>query len=227
MKTAFLALTLALTLNAHAATSYVGVIDVMEASNHAKIPTVINAGAYTVEVKVEALNKNTVESVALTRSVYRDDGDYICTINGSFKVGLATITLKSLISDWQSTTIQDVYAAFETTTNDQECAINASAFEGQRDYTIAPYGVSLELPVKDARFSSVKLVVKPLVDGFAVSYDLVKETNGNLQVKNPGLTFNQALEEAGDKKIAYALSLTAGGYYHFDTEYTEARKLSK
>ena len=90
-----------------------------------------------------------MESVLLARSVYRDDGNYVCTINGSFKVGLA------------------------------------------------------------------------------VSYDLVKGTNENLQVKNPGLTFNQALEEAGDKTIAYTLSLTAGGYYHFDTEYTQAKKLSK
>lgn len=226
MKTAFLAFTLALSLNAHAATSYVGVIDVMDASNKAKIPTVINAGAYTYEVKVEASPEST-EVVSLNRSVFRDDGDYVCTINGSFKVGVATITLKGLLSDWTSTTVQDVYAAFETTTNDRECAINSSAFEGQKDFTIAPVGVTLELPVKDARFSSVKLAVKPLVDGFAVSYDLVKDLNGSLKVNNAGLIFNQALEESSDKTTAYALSLTAGGYYHFDTEYTTARKLTK
>lgn len=223
--TLFTTVLLGLVVNSYAA-SFNGFVDLTKASNHAQIPTEINAGTYSVDITVEASNAETVNNIQLKRTAYRHDNDDICEIKGSFKVGTATIKVKSLSEKWESTTTQDVFALFGSDEDDAICAVESKNFEGNNDFIIVPKGISLELPVKDTRFTSVQLAINPLVDGFKANYELLAGDNENtLKVLNPGLAFKSSLENSGDKKISYALTLKANGYYHFDTEYTEAKKV--
>jgi len=228
MKSIFFTLSLLFGLgtNLQAETIYSGTIDLTKASNHAEIPTEINAGAYSVEVTLDASKADLENNIPLSRTTYRDDNEYVCNIEGAFKVGVATIKVKSLVSNWESTNTQDVLVRFGSSENDSACVVDSKVFEGTSDYIISPNTISLELPIKDARFTSIKLNINPIIDGFKASYELTKgDIENTLKVLNPGQGFESALENAGNKKISYALSLTANGYYHFDTKYTSALKV--
>ncbi|WP_408096249.1 hypothetical protein ACJVC5_14515 [Peredibacter sp. HCB2-198] len=228
MKTTILTLGLLLGLvaTAQAQTIYTGTIDLTKASNNARIPTEINAGAYSVEISLRSSRLASTNDISLSKSFYRDDNERICEINGAFKVGEAFIKVKSLTSNWVSNFTKDVYVYFGSRESASYCEVNARIFEGRENYTIHPQPISFELPVKDARFSSVKLSINPIVDGFKANYELIRGDQENtLRVLNPGLPFENALQSASRKTMSYALSLTAGGYYHFDTQYTSVNKL--
>lgn len=221
-----LGLLLGLVATAQAQTVYTGTIDLTKASNNARIPTEINAGAYSVEITLNSSKAASTQDLSLSKSFYRDDNERICEITGAFKVGEAIVKVKSLKTNWVSTLNKDVYVYFGSRENASICEVNSRVFEGRTNFTIYPQAISFELPVKDARFSSVKLNINPIADGFKANYELIRGDQENtLRVVNPGLPFANALGSASKKTMSYALSLTAGGYYHFDTQYAPVNKL--
>ncbi|WII70540.1 hypothetical protein QJS83_08725 [Bdellovibrio sp. 22V] len=234
MKVFISSLILALAAQAQAATVYQGTIDLRNASNHARIPTEINAGLYSVEVSVESSPAKSEENIALSKQAFSDDNEYVCNVTGQFKVGQFTLKVRSLTTHWESETTTDVYATFGSSQSfprgesTQSCRINTKDFEGVAAYSIHLPDVTLELPIKDARFSSVKLRMNPIAEAFLAQYELLAGTKENtLQVLAPGAPFESALQSSGNKNISYELGITTkqGSYLYFGSEKALAQRV--
>ncbi len=218
---------LAFSATANAATIYQGVIDLSNASNNAKYPTIINAEKYSIDISVQTSKATELKKIILNKYQYRNDNEIVCDINGSFIVGQTTVRIKSLTTNWESVSTQPTAVVLETSNNDQPCMIDTSIFTKTSAHTIIPATLNVELPIKDARFKKVHLSVKPLSGGFKTEYSLTDGQLANsVKVKNPGQPFKQALDKSTTQQVGYSLSLEAtnGGYYHFDTEFAEVQK---
>jgi hypothetical protein len=228
MKRLFLTLSvfIAVSANANAATSYQGIIDLSKASNGARIPTTINAGVYSVEVSVNDHSAETSGDIILSKSHYRDDNEMICEVLGNFKVAEMNLKIKSLTGNWEKQTKNNIYVNFGSRVDTTHCLIAAYEFEGQREYRIDVPSTTVELPVNDARFTSVKLRIRPFIDGVKAAYNLTAGLASNtLSVSYPGAPFKSVLENSGDNRMGHELSLTAGGYFHFDTVLTTLKRV--
>ncbi|WP_374029959.1 hypothetical protein [Bdellovibrio bacteriovorus] len=234
MKVFISSLILALAVQAQATTVYQGAIDLRNASNHARIPTEINAGLYSVEVSLESSTANSEDNISLFKQVFTDDNEYVCNVTGQFKVGQFTLKVKSLSTRWESETTKDIYASFGSSQsfsrgeNAQRCQINATDYEGAAVYNIHLPDVVLELPVTDARFSSVKLRMNPIAEGYLAQYKLLAGVKANtLRVIAPGIPFESALQSSGNKKISYELAITTkqGSYLYFGSENVPAQRV--
>ena len=228
MKKLFLTLSvfIAIAINANAETSYKGIIDLSNASNGARIPTVINAGIYSVDIDVSAVTSASSGDIILSQSHYRDDNEMICEVLGNFKVGEMNLTIKSLKGNWKKEAKNDIYVNFGSKVDTSFCSIQAYEFEGHRQHRIDIPAVTVELPVNDARFTSIKLRLRPFIDGVIASYNMgAGQGNNSLSVSQPGVPFKSTLENSGDHRLGHELSLTAGGYFHFNTVLTTLKRV--
>lgn len=226
MEKLLLTLAMFIAVAANAQTSYRGFIDLTNASNGARIPTVINVGTYSVEVNVRAVTADSTGDILLSQSHYRDDNEMICEVVGNFKVGEVDFKMKALVGSWETQVKNNIYVNFNSREDTSFCGINANIFEGNSEHHIFVPRVSVELPVKDSRFSSVKLSVRPFIDGVKAQYNVgAGKTNNSLSVLNPGIPFKLSLLHSEDHRMGHELSFTANGYFHFDTVFSTLKRV--
>lgn len=220
-------------LSSFAQTTYQGQIDLTSASNEARIPTVVNAGAYSVEMTIIPSKAREVDNITTSFNRYHDDNEMICNAVTSFKIGQAILKIKSLTDKWETTVAQDLYAAAERSESYQRGEINpgcpsVSSFQGAQNYKLYPAPVTVVLPLRDARFKVAKLNIQPINNGFDASYYIEAGSLPNTsKVTSPGRALETALQMAGNKVMAYELMVEANGYFYFGVKYTPSYKVSR
>lgn len=216
-----------------AQTTYCGQIDLTSASNGARIPTEVNAGAYSVEMTIIPSKAREVDNIVTSFSRYRDDNEMVCDATTSFKIGQAILKIKSLTDKWETTVAQDLYATAERSESYQRGEGNVTcpsvySFQGAQNYKLYPAPVTVVLPLRDARFKVAKLNIQPINDGIDANYYIeAGSLPDTSKVTAPGRPLEAALQLAGNKVMAYELMLEVNGYYYFGVKYTPSNKVSR